>query len=169
MIQPPRSLPYSGHKLFTDRQIVCAAARFAFCIYHGIKVTSVKLVDGNIKVSFSDDHMYKGKRQLDEYIETLLSGVVTTATIFDEESGHCLECASEAERAFQLASSESLNIFARFDDVLKLLRTRIESRLTDPKVFKAIEMTTQEFVKLKGNLDAEALQKLISLTRYRLA
>jgi len=157
----PRSGAYRHH--------VREAARYVFCIYHGIPVSAIRETAGQLVVHSNSDHTESSPHGMLEYIEMLLSGAVAVQIIFGGENQEMVDAISEAERVYNLRSGFSMMNDGQFEGLVQKASRNAAMHMADPKVRAAIASATRTLARHRTRLGTEDLENLRTLVRRALS
>lgn len=145
------------------RHHVREAARYVFCVYHGIEVSAIREAKGQLTVHSNSDHIETSSNGMLEYVEMLISGAVAVQIIFGGENQEMVDAISEAERVYNLKSGLSLVHDGRFEGIVQKASRNASMHMADPKVRAAIATATRTIARHRSRLGTEDLNNLRTL------
>ena len=157
----PRSGAYRHH--------VREAARYVFCIYHGIPVSAIRETDGQLVVHSNSDHTGSSPNGMLEYIEMLISGAVAVQVIFGGENQEMVDAISESERVYNLKSGLRMANDGHFETLIQKASRNASMHMADPKVRAAIATATRTLARHRSRLGADDLDSLRTLVTRTLS
>lgn len=172
----PEPLMYSPSSAFTklfssaDRQRSAAhrhevreAARFVFCIYHGIPVRGIQEKNGELVVHSDADYIGAQASGMAEYVEMLVSGAIAVQIIFGGENREMVDAIMEAERVYHLREGFAFADSGKFEAVIQKASRHATLHLADPKMRSAIASATRFLARLGRRVKEEELDELRQL------
>lgn len=172
----PEPLMYSPSSAFTrlfsspDRQRSAAhrhevreAARFVFCIYHGIPVSGIREKNGELVVHCNADYIGAQSSGMTEYVEMLVSGAIAVQIIFGGENHEMVDAIMEAERVYNLRERHVFADHARFETLVQKASRHATLHLADPKMRSAIASATRFLARMGRRVTDEELNELREL------
>jgi hypothetical protein len=133
----------SGSRSGAYRHHVKEAARYVFCVYHGIEVSAIRETRGQLIVHSNAEHISSRSEGLPEYIQMLLAGAVAVQIIFGGENQEMVDAMTEAERVYSLAQDQSFSNDGRFESIVQKASRNALLHLADPKLRAAIGIATR--------------------------
>lgn len=151
----PRSGAYRHH--------VREAARYVFCIYHGIDVVAIRETGGQLVVHSSSDHISQSSNGMLEYLQMLISGAVAVQIIFGGENQEMVDAITEAERVYNLAQRDMFTIDGQFESLVQKASRMASMHMADPKIRAAIASATRYLARQRSRLSRVELTELRTL------
>lgn len=145
------------------RHEVREAARFVFCIYHGIPVSGIWEQDGELVVHFNADYIGVQSSGMTEYVEMLVAGAIAVQIIFGGENKEIVDAIMDAERVFNLQEGSIFADTDKFESLVQKASRHATLHLADPKMRSAIASATRFLARSGRRVKAEELDELRQL------
>lgn len=147
----------------SHRHEVREAARFVFCVYHGIPVSGIRDVDGALIVFSDSDYIGAQESGMVQYVEMLVSGAVAVQIIFGGENQEMVDAIAEAERIYNLKEGFHFVDDGKFESVVQRACRHATMHLADPKMRAAIASATRYMARLKRRASDAEMDELRQL------
>lgn len=145
------------------RQHVREAARYVFCVYHGIEVSAIRETRGQLVVHSNSEHISNSQEGMLEYVQMLLSGAVAVQIIFGGENQEMVEAITEAERVYNLNRGGLFSNDGRFEALVQKASRNATMHMADPKMRAAIAAATRFLARHRSRVSREELANLKTL------
>ena len=171
--EPPMSSHSTAHsRLFSvaerwrpaaHRHEVREAARFVFCVYHGIPVRGIREENGELVVQFDADYIGVQASGMSEYVEMLVSGAIAVQIIYGGENREMVDAIIEAERIYQLREVGTFAGTGGFESLVHKASRHATLHLADPKMRSAIASATRFLTRMRRSVSSEDMEQLRQL------
>ena len=152
-----------------DQRTVHEAARLVFCVYHGIPVEEIRMMDGVPIVRYQTEYAFRDSNCLRNCIQMIMSGVITVQTVLVQENMLFDVAMREAHQLFELCSSNSNEAPQDFDDIILKSSKRTIAQMADPKLRSAISSISRILLRERDDFTPESLERLLQHTRGKLS
>lgn len=149
-----------------DHLIVHEAARWVFCAHFMIPVLEIRLSESTCEVRYTTDRAFRNKSSINNFVQMLMSGVITVQTVLGEENYLFERAVMEAQQLCQLAGKNMHGSLDAFDDMLATACRQTITELADPKMRSAILSVTRVLMRQRSDVTGHELQRLLLHTRH---
>lgn len=153
------SRPRSG----AYRQHVREAARYVFCVYHGIEVSAIRETRGHLVVHSNSEHISSSSEGMLEYVQMLLAGAVAVQVKFGGENQEMVDAIMEAERVYNLANGQIFSQDGCFEAIVQKASRNASWHMADPKMREAIASATRFLARHRSRVGREEMENLKTL------
>ncbi|MDA0379188.1 MAG: hypothetical protein O3C45_01520 [Bacteroidetes bacterium] len=151
------------HRSVAHRHQVREAARYVFCIYHGIPVSGIREKDGELVVHCDADYIGAQASGMTEYVGMLVSGAIAVQIIFGGENREMVDAIMEAERVFYMWEGYAFADSGRFETLVQKASRHATLHLADPKMRSAIGSATRFLARMGRRVREEEVEELRNL------